>query len=170
MNLILRILLLTLFLHTPLITQADQRNYEHNSITLSELKEKVDFSVHVPEKIPNDWTLEIKTYPMNAKKHFTYFRLHYYTDKTAPTLYVGIEQRKGTKILKKPITPNTEEIYINENRGFFTAWGNSGEFDKKGELITGGVLRWAENGTLLEMDSSRIPKEMMLEIARSMKV
>ncbi|WP_246041695.1 DUF4367 domain-containing protein [Robertmurraya kyonggiensis] len=167
---ILRILLFTLFLQIPLIAQADQRDYEHNSVTLPELKEKVDFSVLVPEKTPDDWTLEIKTYPMDAKKHFSYFRLHYYTDKTDPMRYVGIELRKWTINFKKPITPNTEEININEKRGFFTAWGNSGEFDNKGELITGGVLRWAENGTLLEMDSSRIPKEMMLEIARSMKV
>lgn len=169
-NLILRILLTILFLQIPLIAQADQRDYEHNSITLSELKEKVDFSVHIPEKIPNDWTLEIKTYPMDAKNQFTYFRLHYYLDKSVPMLYVGIEQRKKTTKLKEPITPNTEKINVNGNKGFFTAWGNSGEFDKKGELITGGVLHWAENGTLIEMDSSRIPKEAMLKIAQSMKV
>ncbi|WP_237664837.1 hypothetical protein [Sutcliffiella horikoshii] len=49
-------------------------------------------------------------------------------------------------------------------------WGNDGELDKKGELITGGLLQWTQDGTQIEMDSTRISKEMMLEIARSMKV
>ncbi|MCM3672268.1 DUF4367 domain-containing protein, partial [Mesobacillus maritimus] len=66
-------------------------------------------------------------------------------------------------------SPNAEEIEINGNKGFFKAWGNSGEIDKKGELVTGGLLSWTQNGTYIQMNSSRIPKEMMLDIAKSMK-
>jgi hypothetical protein len=41
--------------------------------------------------------------------------------------------------------------------------------DKKGEIIIGGLLSWTEDGTYIQMNSSRITKEMMLQIARSMK-
>ncbi|WP_169786341.1 hypothetical protein [Viridibacillus arvi] len=45
---------------------------------------------------------------------------------------------------------------------------NEKEVDKKGDTITGGLLRWTQDGTYVEMNSSRLPKEKMLEIARSM--
>ncbi|WP_246010330.1 DUF4367 domain-containing protein [Bacillus yapensis] len=162
-------LLLVFFLQLPLFVQAKEIEYNHNSFTLSEIKEKVDFSVLSPEKIPDDWTLEIKTYPMEEVKNFTHFRLHY-MNKDDTYFHVGIKQQKETTKLKEPITPNTEKVKINGNRGFFTAWGNSGELDKKGELITGGILRWSQDGTIIEMLSTSISKEMMLEIASSMQV
>ncbi|MEK5422894.1 hypothetical protein MKZ08_12750 [Viridibacillus sp. FSL R5-0477] len=39
---------------------------------------------------------------------------------------------------------------------------------EKGDTITGSLLRWTQDGTYVEMNSSRLPKEKMLEIARSM--
>ncbi|MCM3672289.1 DUF4367 domain-containing protein, partial [Mesobacillus maritimus] len=88
-----------------------------------------------PDKIPDNWTLEIKTYPMDEEKHFTHFRLHY-MDKNDTILKVGIEQRIEPSNKEKFSSPNAEEIEINGNKGFFKAWGNSGEIDKKGELVT----------------------------------
>lgn len=166
---LVRIISLALIFFIPCSVQAKEIKYNHDSITVSEVKEKVDFTVFAPDKIPDGWTLEIKTYPMDEEKHFTHFRLHY-MDNNDTILKVGIEQRNEPSNKEKFSSPNAEEIEINGNKGFFEAWGNSGEIDKKGELVTGGLLSWTQNGTYIQMNSSRIPKEMMLDIARSMKV
>ena len=166
---LVRIVLFSLIFLMPFVVQAKEIKYNHNSMTVSEVKEKVDFSILSPDKIPDDWTLEIKTYPMDEEQHFAYFRLHY-MDKDDTILKVGIEQRKEYSDKEELLRPNAEEVDINGYKGMFEAWGNSGEMDKKGELVTGGLLNWTQNGTHLQMNSSRIPKEMMLDIARSMKV
>ncbi|MDQ6598018.1 hypothetical protein E2K98_28470 [Bacillus salipaludis] len=62
-------------LETPL--QGKEIKYNHNSLTIPEIKHHVDFNVLVPKNVPDDWTLEIKTYPWEAKTNFTNFRLHY---------------------------------------------------------------------------------------------
>lgn len=166
---LLRIFSMVLIFVMPFSAQAEEIKYNHNSITITKVKEKVDFSVLSPDKIPDDWTLEIKTYPMDEEKHLTHFRLHY-MDKDDTLLKVGIEQRKESSVKEEFLNPNGEEVVINGYNGIFEPWGNSGEIDKKGELVTGGLLRWTQNGTFVQMNSSRIPKEMMIEIARSMKV
>ena len=153
--------------------QAKEIKYSHNSITIPEIKQNANFNVLVPKNVPDDWTLEIKTleiktYPMDEEKLFTHFRLHY-MDKDDTILKVGIEQRNESSNKEEFLSPNAEEVDINGNKGFFEAWGNSGEIDKKGELVTGGLLSWTQNGTYVQMNSSRIPKEMLLDIAKSMK-
>ncbi|MFE4133694.1 DUF4367 domain-containing protein [Peribacillus sp. YIM B13482] len=155
----------------PVIVQAKEIKYNHESITLSEIKRKVDFKVVVPQSIPNDWTLEIKTYPWDEKDKITNFRLHY-MDSDDKYLLIGIEQSKessNSSKISKEMDINAEQVNITGHKGFFVEWGNSGELDKKGELITGGLLRWIQEGTYVEMESSRVSRNKMLEVARSMK-
>lgn len=160
---------LVILLSMPLTVHLNDIPYNHDSITLFEVIHKVDFPVLAPDNMPNGWTLEIKGYPMDQEEHFTRFRLHYMNEDD--TIYkVGIEQRKFSSKKSDPTFSDGEDININGNKGLFIPWGNDGEFDKKGELITGGLLQWTQDGTQIEMDSTRIPKELMLEIARSMKV
>ncbi|SMQ81026.1 protein of unknown function [Bacillus sp. OV166] len=64
--------------------------------------------------------------------------------------------------------PYAQPVDINGNKGYFQEWIDSGEVDKKGDTITGGLLNWVQDGTYVEMNSSRLPKEKMLEIAGSM--
>ncbi|WP_057915953.1 DUF4367 domain-containing protein [Peribacillus muralis] len=152
--------------NVPLIVQAKEIKYNHESITISGIKKKVDFKVVVPQNIPNDWTLEIKTYPWDEKDKITNFSLHY-MDSDDKYLLISIDQRKGP--FKKEMHINEEQVDINGHKGFFVEWGNSGELDKKRELVTGGLLRWVQEGTYVEMHSSRISRNKMLEVARSMK-
>ncbi|MED4402702.1 DUF4367 domain-containing protein [Metabacillus fastidiosus] len=155
-------------LSLPLGVQAKEIKYNHENITISEIKEKVDFKVFSPEKIPNDWTLEIKTYPSDEKDNITQFKLHY-MDHNDENLMVGILEKKErpTDVIKR--APETERIDINGNIGYFHEWYGNGELDKKGRKITGGILTWIQEGTYLEMNSLDIDKEQILEIARSMK-
>ncbi|MFP3512943.1 DUF4367 domain-containing protein [Peribacillus sp. SIMBA_075] len=155
-----------LFQNIPLIVQAKEIKYNHDSITISEIKRKVDFKVVVPQNIPNDWTLEIKTYPWDEKDKITNFSLHY-MDSDDKYMLIHIGQSKESS--NKEMNINAEQVDINGNKGFFVEWGNSGELDKKGELVTGGLLRWIQEGTYVEMESSRVSRNKMLEVARSMK-
>lgn len=164
--LFIRLLVFILIQNIPLIVQAKEIKYNHESITLSEIKRKVDFNVVVPQNIPNDWTLEIKTYPWDEKDKITNFRLHY-MDSEDKYLLIGIEQSKGSS--NKEMNINAEQVDINGHKGSFVEWGNCGELDKKGEIVTGGLLRWIQEGTYIEMESSRVSRNKMLEVARSMK-
>ncbi|MEI4803686.1 DUF4367 domain-containing protein [Bacillus sp. FJAT-51639] len=151
----------------PILVQTKEIKYNHNSITVSEIKKKVGFKVYVPKQVPNNWTLEIKTYPWREKENIAYFRLHY-MDSKDEKLLLGIAQRKKTSNTEDT-HPHAKQVDINGYKGYFEEWGNSGELDKKGELVTGGLLSWTQKGTYIQMDSSRISKEKMLEIARSME-
>ncbi|MFC9601392.1 DUF4367 domain-containing protein [Peribacillus butanolivorans] len=166
---VLFIRLLVVFIliqNIPLIVQAKEIKYNHESITISEIKRKVDFKVVVPQNIPNDWTLEIKTYPWDEKDKITNFSLHY-MDSDDKYLLINIGESKESS--NKEMHINEEQVDINGHKGFFVEWGNSGELDIKGEIITGGLLRWIQEGTYVEMHSSRVSRNKMLEVARSMK-
>ncbi|WP_412966423.1 DUF4367 domain-containing protein [Fredinandcohnia sp. 179-A 10B2 NHS] len=136
-------------------------------MSVSEVNEKVVFSVLTPDQIPEDWTLEIKTYPSEETEHYSHFRLHYMNSNDTK-LMVGIEQ-SPRRLLYDDVrrSLNAEQIDINESQGYFSKWGNSS--DDKGE-ITGGLLCWKQEGTYIVMDSTEIPKKLMIEIAKSMKV
>ena len=77
----------------PLIVQAKEIKYNHESITISEIKTKVDFKVVVPQNIPNDWTLEIKTYPWVKKTKLLILACAIWNSNDK-YLLIGIEQSK----------------------------------------------------------------------------
>lgn len=141
-----------------MILMAKEIKYNHNCITIPEIKKKVDFTVLTPKKIPDDWTLDTKTSP--------WLMLHYMDSKDTK-LMVAIDLRKGFRISDDDF-PHRQQVDINGNKGYFQEWEESGEVDKNGDTITGGLLNWVQDGTYVEMNSSRLPKEKMLEIARSM--
>jgi hypothetical protein len=143
----------------PMIIGAKEIKYNHNCLTISEIKKKVDFTVLTPQKIPDNWTIDTKISP--------WVMLHYMDSKDTKMM-VGIDLRMGFPLSDDDF-PSAEKVDINGNNGYFSRWGDSGKLDNKGEPITGGLLRWVQDGTYVEMNSSRLPKENMLEIARSMK-
>ena len=142
--------------------------YNHNSITIREIKQHVDFNVLMPKNVPDDWTLEIKTYPWKAKTNFTSFRLHY-MDKNDEKMKISIEQTKDAEKQTEENNPYAKTVIINGHVGKLIKWGNDGEVDYKGEILTGGVLQWTQDGTIIELFSLTIPIEKMLEIARSIE-
>jgi uncharacterized HAD superfamily protein len=91
---ILVLILFSLFLAQSDAASVPDFTYNHNSITIPELKEKVDFKVITPKKSPRSWTLEIKTYPWGDKENIHRIRLHF-IDEHDKYLIVGLEQRKN---------------------------------------------------------------------------
>lgn len=160
MKFLLRSVIVLILLNCyPAIMMAKEIKYNHNSKTIAEIQKEVDFTVLTPTRIPDDWTLEIKT--------SICISLHY-MDSTDTKLMVSIDLRKGTRVIYDG-SPRSQQVDINGNIGYFQEWGDSGNVDQNGEIISGGILRWAQDGTSVQMMSSRLSKEEMLEIARSMK-
>ncbi|EDL66447.1 hypothetical protein [Bacillus sp. SG-1] len=89
-------LLLIIFLSTiTLIVSANEIKYKHNSITIDELKEKMDFKLLVPVKIPEEWTLEIKTHDYKDG-NVSGITLHYLNE-NKEKLMIRIEEKKASK-------------------------------------------------------------------------
>jgi hypothetical protein len=149
-------LLTTVTLNLKLIPnnriQAKEIRYNHKSIKIEELVHKVDFNVLIPELLPKDISLEIKTYP-------DYIRLHI-MDKDDKALLVGIEQRKASNTRAETTVHDAETVLINGNKGAFKTFSNA----------PGGILSWKQDGTFLVMDSNTATKQEMIEMARSMKM
>ena len=137
---------------------AEEIKYNHNSKTIFEIQKEVDFTVLTPKRIPSDWTLDTKTTP--------WIMLHYMDNKDTK-LMISIHLSKGSRVPYDGF-PHSQQVDINGNIGYFQEWGNSGEVDENGDTITGGLLNWSKDGTYVEMNSSRLSKEAILEIARSM--
>lgn len=156
MRLVIVLILLNCY---PMMIIAKEIKYNHNSKTISEIQNEVDFTVLTPKRIPVDWTLDTKTAP--------WLMLHYMDSKDTK-LMVSIHLRKGPQVSYDGF-PHTQQVDINGIIGYFQEWVDSGEVDENGDTITGGILNWAQDGTSVQMMSSRITKEDMLEIARSMK-
>jgi hypothetical protein len=149
-------LLTTVTLNLTLIpnnrVQAKETRYNHNSMKIQELVHKVDFNVLIPERLPKDFSLEIKTYP-------DYIRLHI-MDKDDKALLVGIEQRQASNTRAETTVQDAETVLINGNKGAFKTFSNA----------PGGILSWKQDGTFLVMDSNTATKQEMIEMARSMKI
>lgn len=152
------IIVLVLLVSNPMVITAKEIKYNHNSITIPEIKKKVDFTVLTPQNIPDNWTLDTKIEPM--------VMLHYMNSKDTK-LMVAIHLGRGFPLSNEDF-PHSQQVDINGNKGYFQEWIDSGEVDKYGATITGGLLNWVQDGTYVEMNSSRLSKEKMLEIASSM--
>ncbi|WP_225230078.1 DUF4367 domain-containing protein [Ureibacillus galli] len=138
---------------------AKKIQYNHDSKTIAEIQKDVDFTVLTPTKIPDDWTLDTKTSP--------WLSLHY-MDSNDTKLMVSIDLIKGIRVPYDG-SPHSKQVDINGSIGYFSEWGDSGKVDQDEELNTGGLLRWAQDGTSVEMLTYSLSKNQMLEIARSMK-
>lgn len=140
--------------------QAKEIKYNHNSIKMGELINKLNFKVFIPEKLPNDnLTLEIKTYPDGGNDDFNKVRLHY-MDKADQTLIVGIEQKMLSESHPGIPFQDAQTVHINGNQGYFKSFVNA----------SGGILTWNQEGTNVEMDSNTLTKKEMIKMANSMRV
>ncbi|MGG4166326.1 DUF4367 domain-containing protein [Rossellomorea vietnamensis] len=148
---------------------AKEMEYNHESITIEEVKKEVDFQVLIPEKIPSEWSLEIKTYEHNDENMGT-IRLHY-MDSTDENIMLGIEERKVSEKEIRQLEEefsNRDKINVNGAEAYYQEWANSGR-KLNGKRMNGGLLTWIQGETYLQMDSSILTKDEMVEIARTVR-
>lgn len=91
-----------------------------------------------------------------------------YMDSKDKKLMASITLGRGFPLSDEDF-PNSEQVNVNGSKGYYQHWIDSGTVDKKGEIITGGILHCTQDGTFVIMTSYRLSKEKMLDIARSMK-
>ncbi|WP_054025092.1 DUF4367 domain-containing protein [Bacillus sp. FJAT-28004] len=180
---ILFVCILSLFigLNCELIIATANPLTASSNVGLDKLKNATDFKLFTPNSFEN-YKLEIKEpYPLVLSRRISKLRLHYF-DKSGQTYLFGIEEHKadGYKINRvethfdvRNQTSTTRTIVedfkfdvsgakvnINGFEARFVAWANH---------IPGGYLRWVQDGTYIEIDSGALSKEMMVELAKSMK-
>jgi hypothetical protein len=96
------------------------------------------------------WEVVVKPYPSADSDTITSVRLSYLDKNLKDYMIVGIEQSKGNNI-----SNNGKEININGNKGRFEAWAE----EKKG-----GLLRWVQDDTYIEMNSTNLTEKEMIEL------
>lgn len=69
-------------------------------------------------------------------------------DKNHEKMMVSIEQMKGSMKQTEENNPNAKTVSINGHSGNFIKWGNDGEVDYKGEIVSGGLLQWTQEGNV----------------------
>jgi len=135
------VIVLILFNCYPMIIMANEIKYNHNSKTIAELQKEA---------------LEIRTSP--------WIMLHY-MDSKYTKLMVSIDLRKGTRVIYDGWS-YSKWVNIKGNIGYYQWFGNGGKVNHYGELIIGWLLRWAQDGTSVEMLSYSLSQNQILEIAR----
>ncbi|MGD6960437.1 DUF4367 domain-containing protein [Rossellomorea aquimaris] len=163
------LLILLLVTVSSSIAFAKEIKYNHNSITIAEVKEVVNFKVLVPKKVPEELALEIKTRD-NKDGNLSSIRLHY-MDENDENLMLGIEEKKVSKRVISQLEEEFsegEKIKVNVVSAYYQEWANRGK-ELNGKIITGGLLTWIEDETYVQMDSSSLSKDEMVEIARTFR-
>ncbi|RCW40859.1 DUF4367 domain-containing protein [Paenibacillus prosopidis] len=151
-------------------------------IGLDSLKSATDFKLFTPHYSTKSWKLEIKEpYPIDLDRSIVKVRLHYF-DKSGQTYMFGVEQHKakGYKIKRSETTidvrnkTSTTKV-IEEDFKFDTSGENEeingieARFQPWGDGTPGGVLRWVQDGTYIEIDSMHLSQKQMVKLAESMK-
>ncbi|PGD30192.1 DUF4367 domain-containing protein [Bacillus wiedmannii] len=152
------VILLTLFV-TVLYTEPTFAKTESNvKISLAKMKRKAEFEVIVPRDLSQNWSLVMKTYPSKKSNRIDKVRLTYIVTALKNYMMLGIEQRKAHE---SDITSRGTKVQINKYKGRFEAW--------EGGSPKGGILRWIQNGTYVEMNSSNLTKKELIQLAKSMR-
>ncbi|MGY5343562.1 hypothetical protein ACXFAU_14045 [Paenibacillus glucanolyticus] len=164
----------------PLIATTRPKLFSIN-IDLDKLQNAADFKLLAPPHSDQRYKLEIKEpYPFVPGKPVSKVRLHFF-DESGQTYLFAIEEHNavGYKIEREvtsidirnristtrtivedfKFSERGEKIIINGSEGRFEPWANH---------IAGGLLRWVQDGTFIEIDSKVFTKEEMVYLAKSM--
>ncbi|GLY12975.1 MULTISPECIES: DUF4367 domain-containing protein [Bacteria] len=126
---------------------------------LSKVEENVDFKVFIPENY-NQWKLIIKSLAFDKKNPDSV--LITFEDKETKGKYIfECIQTKSNGDHPE----NGSIVNVNHNKARFTPWAAS----RNNQKPVGGILTWNQNGTNIEMKSSYLTKEEMIQIAKKMK-
>ncbi|OOQ93197.1 DUF4367 domain-containing protein [Bacillus cereus] len=152
------VLLLTLFITVLYTEPTFAKTVSNVKILLVEMKRKAEFKVLVPQELTQNWSLVMKTYPSKKSNRIDKVRLTYINTALKNYMMLGIEQSKAHE---SDIISRGTKVQINKYKGRFEAW--------EGGSPKGGILRWIQNGTYVEMNSSNLTKDEMIQLAKSMQ-
>ncbi|MED3275783.1 hypothetical protein BK703_15160 [Bacillus thuringiensis serovar silo] len=165
-NIILK-LMVALFLFTTgsqfnINAYAENTEIVNKGFSLNELKGKTSFNCFIPKEITKDWNIELK-YPEQVHKNMEKVQMHF-LNRTGTQLKVAI--------IESPATGN--DIQLGEHGESVKIHNINGVFHpltptKRIKDVQGGQLMWVQDGTVIELFSSRISKQELITIAQSMQ-
>jgi len=122
---------------------------------LAKIEKQSDFSIFKPQQVPEEWSVVIKP---QSKQHTSLLLLTYVNNQLKDDyMMVGIQQRKAGNEERNEKGKNVD---INGNKATFQSWS-----DNK----LGGVLSWIQEGTYIEIDSTKLNEKEMIILAKSME-
>ncbi|MEW4286229.1 DUF4367 domain-containing protein [Priestia koreensis] len=150
------VLILTCALLIPIKAFAYTESLDLKS-ELSRIEEQVNFHVLIPENYTN-WKMIFKNLDTENSKSI----LITFQDKGSEGKYVFESiQKKGNNINLR----SGEHVIISKYHGTFTPWSPS----RNNPVPSGGILKWVQNDTSVELKSSYMSKEEMIKLASKMK-
>ncbi|HHL0973393.1 TPA: DUF4367 domain-containing protein [Bacillus cereus] len=141
---------------------AENMDVVNKGFSLNELKGKTSFNCFIPKEIAKDWNIELK-YPKQVHKNMKKVQIHF-LNRTGTQLKVAIIESAA---IDKGIQPGEhgERVKINNINGVFHPLTPT----KRIKDVQGGQLMWVQDGTMIELFSSRISKQELITIAQSMQ-
>ncbi|PHG58815.1 DUF4367 domain-containing protein [Bacillus toyonensis] len=141
---------------------AENMDVVNKGFSLNELKGKTSFNCFIPKEIAKDWNIELK-YPEQVHKNMKKVQIHF-LNRTGTQLKVAIIESAA---IDKGIQPGEhgERVKINNINGVFHPLTPT----KRIKDVQGGQLMWVQDGTMVELFSSRISKQELITIAQSMQ-
>ncbi|KGA96537.1 hypothetical protein AJ85_01195 [Alkalihalobacillus alcalophilus ATCC 27647 = CGMCC 1.3604] len=172
------IILIGLFVFTSSAGVMAQSN-----VPLNTLRERVEFHFFTPELIEQTYLQVTEPKFLDSAKPITLVQLDYFaqeSDQLSLTVTQHrarghlivkekrksdqFERHKNTKKIVEEFKFNKNEgvaVEINKHNGRFIRWDD--------QAYPGGVLRWVQNETFIELKSTVLNKEQLIEIAENMK-
>ncbi|HDR6271781.1 TPA: hypothetical protein QCU37_005423 [Bacillus cereus] len=131
---------------------AENMDVVNKGLSLNELKGKTSFNCFIPKEIAKDWNIELK-YPEQVHKNMGKVQIHF-LNREGTQLKVAIIESAATGNDIQP-GEHEERVKINNINGVFHPLTPT----KRIKDVQGGQLMWVQDGTMIELFSSRISKQ-----------
>lgn len=141
------------------------------SASLADLGRRVPFTVFAPRELPAGWVPAVCAYPPGGRRVYG-LRIHLRAAWTAlppagarePRI-AGIAQARAD--LTKLTDRHGKPVRLRGRTARFMPW-HPAVHAADGRPVHGGILRWIEQGTLIEIDSRVLTKKQMIRLAESL--
>ncbi|AOM14547.1 DUF4367 domain-containing protein [Bacillus thuringiensis] len=141
---------------------AENVNVVNKGFSLNKLKGKTSFNCFIPKEIAKNWNIELK-YPEQVHKNIEKVQIHF-LNRTGTQLKFAVIESAATGNNIQP-GEHGERVKINNMNGVFHPLTPT----KRIKDVQGGQLMWVQDGTMIELFSSRISKQELITIAQSMQ-
>ena len=133
---------------------------------------RVPFTVFAPRELPAGWIPAVCVYPPGGRE-IGGLRIHVHAAWTALPPAGALEPRIAGITQTKAVLPRLEarhgkSVRLRGTIARFTPW-HPAAFRDDGRPVHGGILRWIERGTLIEIDSRVLTKKQMIRLAESLE-
>ncbi|MBJ8031755.1 DUF4367 domain-containing protein [Bacillus cereus group sp. N21] len=162
LKLVIALFIFTICNHFNTSIYAESIEMANKNFSLKQLKGKTSFNCFIPTDIAKDWNIELK-YPEHVHENMKKVQIHF-LNKTGTQLKVAIVENAAENTDIQP-GDHGEIVKIKNINGVFHPLTTT----KRIKDVQGGQLIWIQDGTMITLFSSRISKEELIKVAKSMQ-